>query len=724
MRGLEEVIAIKEKDIEIERRQKQRVEKRMAELEVKVVELERERREGDERRRADQLRNRVDREEVQMRLVEVERQRQAEAREWEKRLSDAVRQNAELRERVGRLDRQRQEAEKGVGELVEKLNQANRENRRLESSGGQSETVREGLERQLREQAEAGEKQKKYIEELARALEEETVRRERAEREREMAKADMGRLEDWFKEEQERRQMAEARERREREDRERERGEWERDRRQRDERERREKEEREERDRRDKEERDRRDREERDRRDREEQEKRHREEKERLERQERERLDRREKEGRQREDKRNQTWAEEVKIGENTGREDLKFENRLQLTSLGHIKAEEKKRDGDSQGNALRANTNSLLPQLSKVIVNNEVVFEKKLTPAHFSGSKSNIGANQSLSSLRRFNFATKRKISLSNLQKPIKKLKHSLPQRSGREDSQNSYFRLNQTQGSLSNRLGVSRSPVRRIRLEDRRVSTSQKPAPLRRVLTRTGTSADHKAQRAGRLFEADSRVDSSRIVAGVKRVVQQSVRRGGKSESQESGRRTESQDYYVDGGPKRGGANRVGKVGDLLAQIKSNIEADKYERDDPDSGRYEISDMSMYGQSFIQNGGKSPLAEVYNLEFYPTGGSYRFTQKKPQTRLQFGGRGESALNIQTKKRLPVGTSRRESEKESEPESDGETETGFNVEEEAEEEGFDELERRAQHKAWERPGKKWVKSSSKGLVRGHLVKK
>jgi len=327
-------------------------------------------------------------------------------------------------------------------------------------------------------------------------------------------------------------------------------------------------------------------------------------------------------------------------------------------------------------------------------------VFEQDIKPSDFSNQKKNDDA-KSLNSLTQFNFSNKKKISLNHIKAPIKKIKYSVPYQSNAYDSQNSYFRLNQTDTSRSiSRIGrsVSPSPVRRIKLEDRKIISSQKPGPNRRFGTKI-YKAENKRYVSQDQKPTISRNDSkSGFTNNLNRIIKQSIKRENTINQASSEEQAESDYYYVN---KKKKMPSIGKVGDLLNHIKTNIETNNFTNTNSDNNKYEVSELSSFMQSQNPKEKNTTTTEVYNLDFYPNknslksktfdklndneSSSYRYTKKKIQTTPNFTKYVSSQLSNSKKNYMNSKTNLRVLQSESAFESEEENEMNFTMKNEDE---------------------------------------
>ena len=485
-----EEVSVRERDLEIERKQRQRAEKKATELELRVMDLEKVAREVEEWRRADELRGKMDKEELQMWVAEERAKLEKEREKWAREV-EGMREEARRREEKGRRDQQEQQ--KGMTDLVEKLNVANKERRRLEVIVKEFEEANVGLRKKVEEEEMMNNSQREEI----------GVLKGEMERLRLAYEIQLREVKDSLKMEREKR------------------------------------------------------------------------------------------EEKQRElDK----HVEEIE----------KLKNRKHLTSLSAVeerRSEENKMKVQKEGQQTldkkepvypfirkEPSQKALEPRLSKVIINNEVVYEKDHNE-HFSGNRSRCDQNTSMSSLNQIVFSNqKKKISLNDIKGPIKRVKYSFP----REGKQLPYYSLNQSmsRGGRS----VSPSPVRRIKLEDRKTTFSQQPG-------------------RGRKGQDQSSAEKRVLVRTVKpqtgktrRVLQQSVR------LQQAGREEARSDYYFVSG--RNPEKKVKKVQDVLNQIKVNIETNTFKAKAAEKDKYEISELSSFVQSQIPKEVKQRPTEVFQLQ------------------------------------------------------------------------------------------------------------
>jgi hypothetical protein len=586
-----EILGIKERDLEIERKQRQRAEKKAAELELKIFELEKINRNVEEWRRADELKGKMDKEEMRIWMNGERVKMETQQIENDRKLHQLKMENERIAQEAESLRKEKEEQAGGVKDLIEKLNEGNRQRKILEDSSNQLNSINVSLRKQCDELGVINNAQQIEINSL-----------------KEQIRVLKQNYEQGIRMNEEKMQME------------------------------------------------------------------------------------KQKHLQVQETLQNRIRDLEVTVAQ---------QKNTYLTSLSKIH-DQPKISRPSKGPLFKKNnfedlkkrvvtpeplkknesvkatiSYALEPQLSKVIVNNKVVFEQDIKPDQFSAQKKTLSQNESLKSLSQFNFSNKKKISLTDLSLPKKNVKYSITDNRPNLESQNNYFRLNRTfQSGTSGRVGrsVSPSPIRRIKLEDRKNISSQQPNKSRGYTSRVYSSLEKNGSRFNQNVKVDPTPQDTNYL---QRRVGQAVRisRNGGSSGQSEEIQSSNDYYYVTKNPGKGSGVR--KVGDILHQIKTNIEQNNFKSEDVENDKYEISELSSFAQSQLPREHKQNAIEVYNLNFSnePQGqpgmkkimsqndlpekngnSSYRFTKKKMQTSPQFGNIGNLNPSTKTTERMGKG--------------------------------------------------------------------
>lgn len=599
---LEEIIAIKEGDLSIEYRQRQRAEQRVSELERQLAQLTTSRREMDERRLQSQNRQSERRwDQERGKLVD-------ELSRSEKRIATLADENKELTQRVEELEKASHAKDQSVKDIIEKLNRANMELKRLEVSFLQSEQINDGLKKQFQEMGELGEKQKAKIDELGKLVELEAVKAANLEKQNQVLNLEVDNMKKQLGGESNRRVKLEE----------------------------------------------------------------------------------------QLEELRQKSAS-----GTPSGQGITSLDQLRPIPTPQERVPPISKRASQQNADLFRREESfqkiQWEPQAKAQTT--EMKDDKPPNQNRKAGAldmhKPNEKAPMSFEGANHYSLSNQR-LAATDMPGPAKIVKYSAPYQSNRRASQNSYFRLNRSGAHEPiSRLGrtVSPSPVRRIKLEDRRIISSQTPSSNRRFISKIYSSTEK------RFVPADATRTQSNMQStsgATKRIVKQSIRTTNPLTRDNSQSRNDSERvYYVVNGPGNGQRQpgTVGKVGELLDQIKSNIEEDKFGLTKQSNEKYEISELSSYGPSQTQSELRQEPVEVYNLQFFPRGGqmqkaaksktldnlapsqsSHRYTRKKMQTSPNFAEYRETPSNVKSPNQLSTRL------EDSEFDSDEESEMNFMV--------------------------------------------
>ena len=563
LKDTRELLGVKERDLEIERKQRHRAEKKASELELRLMELDKQKRDAEEWRRADELRGKIDKEEMKQWVRHEKTRIESQKREAEQREVQIRQAFERTQEEVHRLRQKQVEQENNVKELVDKLNQANRHQKLLEDSKKGVDDLNVTLRKQNDELTVLYSSREAELQ----ALKDQLIQNEKNYKENLLAQE---KRMDLQREQHQQAQIA-------------------------------------------------------------------------------------------LEEKLKQLQAMQIQR-DKRGTSLSKFDTQNNLDHKAHAIEERNKvqtfkpevnlPENPIPDNKNKNTTFEIEPHLAKVIVNNKVIFDKDIASKNLSGAGATLKMNESLKSLSQFNFSNqKKKISLEQISRPKKVAKFSIE-----SESRNPYFRLNKTTNSISVSRGgrsISPSPVRRIKLEDRRGVSSQQPARAREYTRTVYSSAEKKIVGQDTLSKPQDGPNPY-----VKRVVTQSIRvRNAPSNGVLREVDTSANDYYfVNNSPKKPKVPQVGKVGDILNHIKTNIEANNFKTQATETEKYEISELSSFAQSQLPKEDKQGSLQVYHLQVANPPGlpsknkflsqneldqksSYRYTKKKVQTTPHFEG-------------------------------------------------------------------------------------
>lgn len=553
-RELEEIISIKEGDLNIEHRQRQRAEQRVSELEHKLSQMEQSKHEMDQRRLQRGRESGQRWEEEKGKLLE-------ELGDSEKKMILLGNENKRLKEKIEEIEEGFRAKTESVKEIVEKLNQANMKFKKVEMSFLESEKMNVGLKTQFQELAKLSEKQKAKIEELGKLLEMEHGKKDAMERENQVLVLEIEEMKKQLEQEKRRRTQLEQH---------------------------------------------------------------------------------------------LIEFKEKTKNG---------VQNKHKITSLDHLRTFQGDFDSVPQMKKLESSVQNdhsnreetfqkiqWEPQTmnQKSNLNQQKPENQKRNQSHFGTSNQTQETKKSFESRNNFQISEKRYLN-NETAGPAKNLKYSAPFQSNGRASQNSYFRLNRddTNNSIS-RVGrtVSPSPVRRIKLEDRRIISSQKPSSNRRFVTKIYSSAEKRFVPKN---PTTTQTTQNSKFAPTKRIVKQSIRSGNFISRDTGPPKTGPETVYYAVNGASHGQQKSGKVGELLNQIKTNIEADQFGSTTLGNEKYEISELSSFGNSFAPSELRQKPVEVYNLELY-TNGKEMHTTAKTKT-LDSLGRSESSHRYTRKK-------------------------------------------------------------------------
>lgn len=614
MQDIKEILGIKERDLEIERKQRQRAEKKTAELELKIFELEKINRNVEEWRRADELKGKMDKEEMKN-WINTEKVKLETAKiENERKLHEIKNENERIIREGESLKKERADQDKGIKELIEKLNESNRQRKILEDSSNQMNSINVSLRKQCDELGVINNAQKMEVNSLKEQI---RILRQNYQQEFQLNEEKL------MVQNQKHLQVQEI-------------------------------------------------------------------------------LEKKIKDLETTIANHKNTYLTSInKINDQPQISRPPKGSFFQKNNFGELKKRVVTPEPLIKNGSIKASISyALEPQLSKVIVNNKVVYEQDIKPDQFSAQKKTLSQNESLKSLSQFNFSNKKKISLTDLSLPKKNIKYSLTRNQPNLNSQNSYFKVNRVHNNGTNsRVGrsVSPSPIRRIKLEDRKLIGSQQPNRSRGYTSRVYSSLEKNGIRYNQNIKIEGNSQDSNYL---QRRVGQAVRvQRGRVDSGETEEIQSSNDYYyVTKNPKINKIPSVGKVEDILNQIKTNIEENKFKVNNSENDKYEISELSSFAQSQVPRENKQTTVDVYNLNMSSEIGnhlknkttmsqknfseknensSYRFTKKKMQTSPHFGNIMSFNPSTKTTERMEV-NERQIIHTQSEFESDEENEMNF----------------------------------------------